>query len=193
MERKDAEEFTESLGQIFSGSWRQIALAQRLGVPKALGMATEDWVRDRLGGYVKLAVEERREAVKDLTDKGLSTRETADVLGISHQTVANDVKIFTAPPLSPEEQALKSVDQQAEITAKAQRSNIFSHAAKAVYLAEALCNSKGVKIVASALVEHADAFSRQERYTVEQVIEACERLTSLLPDFVKALKKEAVS
>jgi hypothetical protein len=34
MNRQDAEEYTLSLGQIIAGSWRQIALAQKLGVPK---------------------------------------------------------------------------------------------------------------------------------------------------------------
>jgi hypothetical protein len=42
------------LGQIVHGSWRQVALAHKLGVPKALGMRTEEWVRERLGGYARL-------------------------------------------------------------------------------------------------------------------------------------------
>ena len=54
MERDDAEEYTQALGQIVVGSWRQIALAQRLGVPNALGMSLETWVNERLGGYIRL-------------------------------------------------------------------------------------------------------------------------------------------
>ena len=69
MKPADAEEFTQSLGQIFSGSWRQIAWAQKQGIPKALGLTTEQWVRDRLGGYVKMSIEDRREAVAKLTDE----------------------------------------------------------------------------------------------------------------------------
>ena len=72
-----------------------MALAKRLGVPSALGLSVEQWVNDRLGGYVKMSVTERRGAVKNLTDDGLSTREVAEILGVSHMTTHNDVKNFT--------------------------------------------------------------------------------------------------
>jgi hypothetical protein len=39
-------------------------------VPKALGFTTEQWVNDRLGGYVKMSIAERREAVKELAAEG---------------------------------------------------------------------------------------------------------------------------
>jgi DNA-binding NarL/FixJ family response regulator len=97
MNPDDAEEYTQSLGQIVSGSWRQIALAKRLGVPKALNLTTEQWVKERLGGYIKLSVAERQEAVKNLTDEGQSTREIGEIVGVSHTTVAEDVKNLTAP------------------------------------------------------------------------------------------------
>lgn len=86
----DAEEYTAALGQVFSGAWRQIELARRLGVPRALGMTTEEWVRERLGGYVRLSIEERREAVKELADEGLSNRQIATVLGVDEGSVRND-------------------------------------------------------------------------------------------------------
>jgi hypothetical protein len=35
-------------------------------------------------------------AVKNLTDDGLSTREAGEILGISHETVSQDVKNLTA-------------------------------------------------------------------------------------------------
>jgi N6-adenosine-specific RNA methylase IME4/predicted transcriptional regulator len=95
MTPEDAEEYTSSLGQIVAGSWRQIALAKRLGIPKALGLEVDQWVRERLGGYIKLSIAERREAVKNLTEDGYSTREMADILGVSHQTVANTVNNLT--------------------------------------------------------------------------------------------------
>jgi hypothetical protein len=50
----------------------QIALAHRLGVPKALGLSTEEWVRERLGGYARLEIEPRREAVLELTADGFT-------------------------------------------------------------------------------------------------------------------------
>ncbi len=90
MNKDDAEEYTQSLGQIVSGSWRQIALAKRLGVPKALGLSTEQWVNDRLGGYVRMNVEDRREAVKELAGEGFSGREIGAVLGVDESTVRED-------------------------------------------------------------------------------------------------------
>ena len=91
MNRQDAEEWTQALGQIVAGSWRQVALAKRLGVPKALGLNTEEWVNKRLGGYVKQGVEERREAAKELKADGYSTREIGEVLGVGVGTVHRDL------------------------------------------------------------------------------------------------------
>ena len=54
MTRDDAEDYTVALGQVFSGGWRLILHAQKQGIPQALGMTTQDWVRDRLGGYVRM-------------------------------------------------------------------------------------------------------------------------------------------
>jgi phage N-6-adenine-methyltransferase len=94
---EDAEEYTQSLGQIVGGSWRQIAWASRLGIPEALGLSTEDWVQQRLGGYVRLSVSERREAVKELTaslddgGQGMTQREAAEVMGVSPMTVNRDL------------------------------------------------------------------------------------------------------
>jgi hypothetical protein len=45
----------------------------------------------RLGGYVKLAAEERRKAVEELAAEGESTREIGKVLGVDHVTVMNDL------------------------------------------------------------------------------------------------------
>jgi phage N-6-adenine-methyltransferase len=90
MKKEDAEEFTQSLGQIASGTWRQIALAKRLGVPKALGLSVEGWVK-KLGGYTRLSIEDRREAVKELAAEGESTRAIAEVLGTSKSAVACDL------------------------------------------------------------------------------------------------------
>lgn len=95
MTADDAEEYTAALGQIMAGGWRQIALAQRLGVPEAIGLTTEAWVRDRIGGYVRLGLDQRREAVKALTDPegdfGLTQRQAAEVLGVAQKTVSRDL------------------------------------------------------------------------------------------------------
>jgi hypothetical protein len=90
--REDAEEYTQALGQALGAGWRQIALGQRLGVPEALGVTTRAWVQQRLGGYVRLPVEERRHAAKELTGDGLTQRQAGDVLGVNAGTVNRDLK-----------------------------------------------------------------------------------------------------
>lgn len=90
MNAGDAEEYTQALGQVVAGGWRQVALGERLGVPEALGLSTRDWVEDRLGGYVRLSIPDRREAVAELTEEGMSTRDIGDVLGVDQKTVSND-------------------------------------------------------------------------------------------------------
>jgi ParB family chromosome partitioning protein len=94
----DAEEYTAALGQVLGGGWRQVALGERLGVPRALGLTTERWVRERLGGYARLTVDERREAARELTaaeedgGHGMTQREAAEVLGVDQKTVSNDTR-----------------------------------------------------------------------------------------------------
>ncbi len=113
MKREDAEEFTQSLGQIVGGSWRQIALARRLGVPHALGLSVDEWVRTRLGGYIRLSIEDRREAVKELTDDGHSQRQVGEVLGIDHKTVSNDLRGENSPPNIAETPEMAAVQDDA--------------------------------------------------------------------------------
>jgi ParB family chromosome partitioning protein len=93
MNREEAEEYTQALGQVLAGGWRLIFHADRQGIPAALGLSTRDWVKQRLGGYVRLSVEERRDAVAELTEgEGLSDRQAADVLGVDSATVDRDRK-----------------------------------------------------------------------------------------------------
>jgi hypothetical protein len=110
--KHDAEEYTQSLGQIVSGSWRQVALAQRLGVPQALGLSVEDWVQQRLGGYIRMSIPERREAVKELIssndgEKRLTNQEIGEILGVSEPTVRRDSSYDEAPETSDEPQVIK--------------------------------------------------------------------------------------
>ena len=90
MNRSDAEEYTQALGQIGGGLWRQILWAAKQGVPQALNLSLRQWVDDRLGGYVKMAVDERREVVKELAPD-LSQQEIADVLGVTQPTISGDL------------------------------------------------------------------------------------------------------
>lgn len=86
----DAEEYTQSLAQVGAGWWRQRALGIRLGVHQSLGLSIEEW-SERLGGYVRMAIPERREAVAELTSDGFSQRETAAILGVGVGTVNADL------------------------------------------------------------------------------------------------------
>src|SRR5215468_700357 len=88
---EDAEDYTAALGQVFTGAWRLIYHAQRQGIPAALGLTTEEWVRGRLGGYVRLSLEERREAVAEMAQEGLCQEEIAGVLGVNQATVSRDL------------------------------------------------------------------------------------------------------
>lgn len=90
--REHAEEWTQAQAQVLGGSWRMIKLAVTLGVPAALDMTTEEWVRQRLGGYIRLEIEERRDAARQLTADGHSQRETADILGVNPSTVNDDLQ-----------------------------------------------------------------------------------------------------
>lgn len=91
MNREDAEEYSQSLGQIVAGSYRQILLADRLGVPKALGLTVPEWVEKRLGGYVKMGIPERKAVVKELAAEGLSVRKIADAVGVKKSQIADDL------------------------------------------------------------------------------------------------------
>lgn len=114
MNKTDAEEFTQSLGQIVSGSWRQIALAKRLGVPKALELSTEDWVNNHLGGYVKMCIDDRRKAVAELTEEGHSTRDIGAVLGVTNATVSHDLKaVKNLTPADPKPNPIANHDDEA--------------------------------------------------------------------------------
>lgn len=97
MSREDAEEYTQALGQVVAGGWRQVALGKRLGVPSALGITVEEWVEDRLGGYVRMSIPDRRDAVAELSEEGMSTREIGDVLGVDQSTVVRDAHASAGP------------------------------------------------------------------------------------------------
>jgi hypothetical protein len=117
VKRDDAEEFTQALGQIAAGSYRQIALAMRLGVPQALGLSLPEWVNGRLGGYIKLSMGDRHKAVQELTAPeengglGLSKRQAAIVLGVDEITVRRDQPATNVAPSRVKPQA--SDDQPA--------------------------------------------------------------------------------
>lgn len=111
----DAEEYTQALGQVVSGGWRQVALGVRLDVPATLGLNTQEWV-DRIGAYVRPTLAQRFDAVVELAKDGLSNRQIASVLGVTHPTVgkylpsATDDLTDTAPPEPTDGKDLPPVD-----------------------------------------------------------------------------------
>jgi predicted DNA-binding protein (UPF0251 family) len=62
-------------------------------------VTTAHWVKDRLGGYVRLSIAERREAVALATSDGFNQSETAEILGVDKATVSRDVASATGEPL----------------------------------------------------------------------------------------------
>lgn len=91
MNKEDAEEYTQSLGQIVGGSYRQILLAKKLGIPQALGLSAPQWVNERLGGYVRMAADERVEHAKELSGEGFKQRDIADALGVTQAQISRDL------------------------------------------------------------------------------------------------------
>jgi hypothetical protein len=51
------------------------------------------WVEKHLHGYVRMSIEDRRQAVKELAAEGESTRAIAEVLGTSKSGVARDLAV----------------------------------------------------------------------------------------------------
>jgi hypothetical protein len=70
MNAEEAEEYTQALSQVVAGSWRHIELAKRMGVSKSLGLSVEQWVKDKLGGHVKMSIPDRLAAALELKANG---------------------------------------------------------------------------------------------------------------------------
>lgn len=105
IDRDTAEEFTQGIGQIAGGTYKIIASAVKLGVPQALDMATEDWVKNYLGGYTKINAVERREVVRELAEEGnYSQREIASIVGVDEKTIRRDKEAAANAAQEPSDQ-----------------------------------------------------------------------------------------
>jgi protein gp37 len=90
---EQAEELAQGTGQVFDGSYRQMEIHRQLGVHRVLGFATfKQYVEERIGGYVKLSIEQRQQAIAELIDHGNSNVEIAEVLGVDETTVRSDIR-----------------------------------------------------------------------------------------------------
>jgi ParB family chromosome partitioning protein len=91
-----AEEFTAALGQVFAGGLRLAEWAQDNGIPEALKLTKAEWAQKKLKGAIHWDDDERRLVVKHCKEQlNLSLRQTARLLGVSHQTVARDLDAVT--------------------------------------------------------------------------------------------------
>jgi transposase len=88
---KDAEEFTQTLEGIGDNWWRQILLGKKMGVPESLGLTLNGWINERIGGTIRLSIEDRRQAVEELKAEGLNQKDIGKVLGVTDRTVRNDL------------------------------------------------------------------------------------------------------
>jgi hypothetical protein len=123
--REEAEEYTKNLGQVTVGNYGLMEFAMHnLGVPESLGMTNEEWVQERLGGYVRWGVEQRREAIRGLMqpDENGKTRpatKIAEILGISAVTVRRDMQVLqTASDLEITSAADNRAESGLEITSE---------------------------------------------------------------------------
>jgi hypothetical protein len=100
-----------------AASAEEISKDRAATVSSAAGLSTEQWVKERLGGYIKLAVPDRREAVANLAAEGHSTREIGEILGVSKDTAARDVSNATPAPTKADRRAVRETELAAKQTA----------------------------------------------------------------------------
>jgi N6-adenosine-specific RNA methylase IME4 len=99
-----AEELTQAVGQSTSGAWRTITALKTLGVPKALGLTDEEWLKKYLGNYVQLAVAQRYDAATAAKAAGLSQRAIARAANTPESTLRRHLR---AGPQKPERKPRK--------------------------------------------------------------------------------------
>ena len=87
---EDAQEWLATLGQTGEGWWRQVALAVRMGAPKALGMDRREFVQ-QIGVRMGTSQVERDDAIRELHAEGMSAEAIADVLGLNPHSVRDVV------------------------------------------------------------------------------------------------------
>jgi N6-adenosine-specific RNA methylase IME4 len=93
--REAAEEFTQAHAQAYGADWRLTLWAVRQGIPEALGLSPREWA-ESVGGYIRLSIPERRDAVAELTEgEGLTNVAAAEILGVDEGTIRGDKKAIS--------------------------------------------------------------------------------------------------
>lgn len=72
----------------------------------------------------------------------------------------------------------------ADREARAHRTNVYSHIGKIVYFAGTIRGDKNLRYAARMLVEYADEFERDQKDSVQDVLDACRSAMEWLPRFV---------
>ena len=92
----EAREYSASLGKAATGNWELMDFAiHTLRVPESLDMDAGQWV-ESIGGYVRMSIEQRRDAVQALLADGKGNAEISRILGIGEWTVMRDKQVIEA-------------------------------------------------------------------------------------------------
>lgn len=158
----EAKEYSNSLAKAAAGDYELMDFAiNTLGVPQALGMEPSDWV-DSIGGYIRMTIEDRREAVGELLAEGRSQTQVATILGISKQTIIRDKSMIEAQRTVPAGTAQAQIGAGTKPAGTpAQIRNLLEQGKKAAEIATLL----GIGI---RKVEMEQAALRKERRTAEK-------------------------
>jgi hypothetical protein len=92
MTREDARELFDSTVGITGLNLRQHRCLQKQGVHKALGYSSYGELMDAEGiPHVKLSLDERKAAAREMILDGAGTKEVADVVGVDQRTIQRDL------------------------------------------------------------------------------------------------------
>ena len=72
--------------------------------------------------------------------------------------------------------------------ARTHRANLYSHLGKIVYVANAIGSEKNIEYICQTLQDHPGGFEAQERYSIEDLIAACDLAQHYLPLLSKRIK-----
>lgn len=77
-------------------------------------MTLPEWGNEYLGGYVKMSIESRKEAVKELAEEGLSQRQIAGVIGVGQSTIKRDMRESNDSPQEEPQEEVPDIEEDVE-------------------------------------------------------------------------------